>query len=111
MTKKEILAVLENPHDYCDTIIAETIAEVIEIFKTCQIVRKPPYDCSCYMTWPNKNHRKDNGEWRCVDRYVPMRHNTKGADVGHMPCTKCIRKEHLDEYGGKRIERRQGDLI
>ena len=51
----------------------------------------PDYDCSCYMPYPNENHRHKNGKWKCVDRYEPSQHKPK-YDCYHMPCTFCNRK-------------------
>lgn len=25
--------------------------------------------CSCWVNYPNNNHKKSNGKWKCVDYY------------------------------------------
>ena len=55
-----------------------------------KIVKAPSYQCSCYMDYPNKNHRNKNGSWKCVDRYEPIKCKNKG---NHFPITRCRRKE------------------
>lgn len=27
------------------------------------------YQCSCYVEYPNENHKFKSGKWKCVDRY------------------------------------------
>ena len=34
-----------------------------------KLAKKPDYQCSCYMPYPNENHRCKNGKWKCVDKY------------------------------------------
>ena len=45
------------------------------------------WDCSCWVNYPNKAHRKRNGEWKCVDSYECIR-DRKGYDGK----THCRRK-------------------
>lgn len=44
--------------------------------------------CTCWCDYPNKNHKKRNGKWMCVDKYVCVR---KGD--GYTTKTKCEKKE------------------
>lgn len=34
-----------------------------------KLVKIPPYQCSCYRDYPNENHRRKNGHFKCVDVY------------------------------------------
>ena len=54
------------------------------------VAKKPCYQCSCYMPYPNINHKNKNGTWKCVDRYRPRKFERKWW---HIPMTKCARKE------------------
>ena len=47
--------------------------------------------CSCWQNYPNKNHRKDNGRWKCVDCYENIK-NTDGKRK-----TKCVKKESMND--------------
>lgn len=58
------------------------------------VVKKPCYQCSCYMPYPNINHKHKNGKWKCVDKYRPMKFMRKR---GNTPQTKCVRKEQMNE--------------
>lgn len=29
--------------------------------------------CSCWVQYPNKCYKKDNGKWKCIDRYKCVR--------------------------------------
>lgn len=51
------------------------------------LLRKPDYDCSCYMPYPNKCCRRGNGNWICVDKYVNI--PSKGK-------TKCRKKNEIN---------------
>lgn len=44
--------------------------------------------CTCWIDYPNPNHRKTNGKWLCVDCYKPIR---KGD--GRKVKTKCVKAE------------------
>lgn len=35
------------------------------------IIKRPSYDCSCYVGYPNESFKKKNGKWKCVDCYEP----------------------------------------
>lgn len=45
------------------------------------LAKIPCYQCSCYLPYPNINHKNKNGSWKCVDRYEPikMKRNNYGA--------------------------------
>ena len=34
-----------------------------------RLQKKPSYDCSCWIEYPNIFHRRKNGKWKCVDLY------------------------------------------
>lgn len=55
-----------------------------------RLQRKPRWDCSCYMPYPNKGHKNKNGSWKCVDRYEPI---TMEQKSWHSPCTHCRKVE------------------
>ena len=57
------------------------------------IVKKPCYQCHCYLHYPNPSHKKKNGEWKCVDKYKPMKWQRK---YEHQPLTKCVLKEDTE---------------
>lgn len=54
------------------------------------LVKKPCYQCSCYLPYPNESHKQKNGRWKCVDRYEPIEFDRKSL---YSPITKCVRKE------------------
>jgi len=54
------------------------------------VAKKPIYQCSCYMPYPNECHKNKNGKWKCVDKYKPIKFECKS---GYTPITKCIRVE------------------
>lgn len=54
------------------------------------VTKKPTYQCSCYMSYPNERHKNKNGKWKCVDRYKPIKFERKWQ---YNPMTKCIRVE------------------
>lgn len=54
------------------------------------VVKKPCYQCSCYMPYPNEYHKNKNGTWKCVDRFRPIKFERKYL---YTPTTKCVRKE------------------
>ena len=43
-------------------------------------------ECSCYAEYPNEFHKRKNGNWICVDKYVCVRKRGKYK-------TKCMRKD------------------
>jgi hypothetical protein len=50
------------------------------------VAKKPCYQCSCYMPYPNINHKNKNGKWKCVDNYRPIKFERKWW---HGPMTRC----------------------
>lgn len=32
-----------------------------------KLIKKPDWDCSCVLPYPNKNHELKNGKWKCID--------------------------------------------
>lgn len=55
-------------------------------FRLCKI---PEYQCTCYMEYPNKNHKHKNGHWKCVDNYEPIKFKRIGESF---PMTRCRKK-------------------
>lgn len=51
-----------------------------------------PTYCTCWRDYPNINHKKANGSWKCKDNYICIRHKT-GNWAGNGLKTKCIKKE------------------
>ena len=49
------------------------------------VKKKPVYQCSCYLPYPNECLKRKNGKWRCVDKYRPI-------ESGGLK-TKCVRIE------------------
>lgn len=45
-------------------------------------------ECSCWIPYPNKSHKRKNGHWKCVDDYKCV-HN-----IEHNPRrkTKCVKR-------------------
>lgn len=54
------------------------------------VAKKPIYQCSCYMSYPNECHKNKNGKWKCVDKYRPIKFKRK---CRYNPMTKCVRVE------------------
>lgn len=52
------------------------------------VVKKPCYQCSCYMPYPNELHKNSKGTWKCVDKYRPIKCERKWW---HQPMTKCVK--------------------
>lgn len=52
-----------------------------------KIIRKPCYQCSCYAEYPNKAHKFKNGNWKCVDKFKPIKHKRIN---NFSPVTKCV---------------------
>lgn len=48
------------------------------------------FDCSCWVTYPNESHKKDNGKWKCVDKFECVHSTKTGYKYGDK--TKCQRK-------------------
>ena len=62
------------------------------------VAKKPIYQCSCYMPYPNECHRQKNGNWKCIDRYKNIR-PLETIDLG-LPFPKYVRKtkcERIEE--------------
>ena len=53
-----------------------------------------PTYCTCWRDYPNENHKKANGSWKCKDNYICIRHKT-GNWAGNGLKTKCIKKEEV----------------
>lgn len=51
-----------------------------------------PTYCTCWVDYPNENHKKANGSWKCKDNYICIRKRT-GSWSGYGLKTKCIKKE------------------
>lgn len=51
--------------------------------------------CSCWVDYPNKAHKKNNGKWRCVDKYRCIRKRT-GTGYNGLK-TKCEKIESEEE--------------
>ena len=52
-------------------------------------------ECSCWCEYPNLNHKKDNGKWKCKDNYECVRNleRIKNKHGGYyLRKTKCIKK-------------------
>lgn len=58
------------------------------------IAKKPCYQCTCYCHYPNINHKKPNGKWKCVDKYRPIKFERKWW---HRPLTRCERIEGVNK--------------
>ena len=52
-------------------------------------------ECSCWCEYPNLNYKKDNGKWKCKDKYECVRNleRIKNKNGGYyLRKTKCIKK-------------------
>ena len=58
------------------------------------VTKKPCYQCTCYMPYPNENHKNKNGTWKCIDKYEPIKYERKWR---HSPITRCKKKGDRDE--------------
>lgn len=54
-----------------------------------KVTKIPGYQCTCYASYPNENHKHKNGKWKCVDCYEPIKFKRVGV---HYPETRCRRK-------------------
>lgn len=72
----------------CDQIVLDA-AQLLEQLKP--VKRKKANYCSCWCDYPNKNHMKENGKWKCVDDYECDRQREGNRK------TKCKLKEVIDE--------------
>lgn len=72
-----------------------TVEEIKEQAKQMGYVvsKKPCYQCSCYIPYPNESHKHKNGKWKCVDKYKPMKWVRK---YNGQPTTKCVLRESED---------------
>ena len=52
------------------------------------LAKIPCYQCSCYVPYPNINHKNKNGSWKCVDRYEPIEHMKKSMYGAMTHCRK-----------------------
>ena len=48
--------------------------------------------CTCWANYPNKAHKKNNGTWRCVDKYRCVRKRTGTSQYSGLK-TKCVKVE------------------
>lgn len=64
--------------------------------KANMVVKEPIYQCSCYATYPNKHHKNKNGNWKCIDKYKPIKFKRKWR---YGPITKCVRVEPQERSG------------
>ena len=60
------------------------------------VTKKPIYQCSYYMPYPNECHKNKNGKWKCVDKYRPIKFERKWC---HNPMTKCVTVEPQESEG------------
>lgn len=52
------------------------------------------YDCHCWLDYPNKSHKNNNGTWKCKDCYEYVGKSKQGA-------THCKRTENYKKRGAK----------
>jgi len=54
-------------------------------------------ECSCWLDYPNANHKRRNGHWKCVDKYECIRQlqRKQNGTVRHK--TVCRKKEVVDD--------------
>lgn len=43
-----------------------------------KLIKKPDWDCACYMPYPNKNHERYDGTWKCIDCFEFMGTSRQG---------------------------------
>ena len=49
-------------------------------------------ECRCWVDYPNKSYKKENGKWKCIDDYeCIMQHD------GWKKKTRCILKEENND--------------
>ena len=53
-----------------------------------KLYKIPPFDCSCYMPYPNERKNYAN-RWVCKDRYEPIDYPQRSK---YDPCTHCRKK-------------------
>ena len=47
-------------------------------------------ECTCWVKYPNKAHKHDNGKWKCVDCYVNVRQLNESTTAKK---TRCLKRE------------------
>lgn len=58
-----------------------------------RLQKKPDYQCSCYLPYPNEYHKHKNGTWKCIDKYEPIEHKTQRyGSLTH--CRKKVNHDH-----------------
>ena len=55
------------------------------------VTKKPIYQCSCYMPYPNECHKNKNGKWKCVDKYNNIS-QLEAIPIKGLPYPKYVRK-------------------
>ena len=81
----ELVALRALPSAQSVNTIEELKAEADKL--GYKLVKKPDYDCSCYSTYPNERC-KNNGTWRCIDKYRPIEKKRRSE---YSPVTYCER--------------------
>lgn len=51
------------------------------------------WDCHCWAHYPNINHKRKNGSWKCVDKYECIRDLIEPNLNYYDKATHCKRKE------------------
>ena len=59
------------------------------------LVKKPNYQCSCCVPYPNKGYKHKNGKWKCVDNFRPIEFERRT----HCKTTRCVRITERDGAG------------
>lgn len=52
-------------------------------------------ECSCWCPYPNKNMKRKNGNWKCVEEFICIKDykDFNGRSRGEK--TKCVKKTEL----------------
>ena len=45
--------------------------------------------CSCYINYPNENHKMKNGRWKCVECYEPVDGMEFNKILKKQYCLRC----------------------
>lgn len=56
--------------------------------------------CTCWVDYPNKNHKRANGKWKCVDYYECVYTGNKSISR----CTTRCRMKDGYTKNGKKVE-------
>ena len=72
--------------------VEELKNEAGKIGYTCN--KKPCYQCSCYISYPNFMHRRKTS-WKCIDKYIPIKFERKSQ---YGTVTRCVRKREVKRY-------------